>query len=97
MPANMASTEKGIFHRLIASPGPSVAQLANKIKASWNTIAKLKGGFLRDGLMAPKVIPNLDKLGIQLLTFIHMTFGPTILPSQTKEAIEKIQRALTPI
>jgi DNA-binding Lrp family transcriptional regulator len=94
---DMSFIERKIFYGLIAYPELSDSNLAEQIGASRNTIAKLKGRFIREGLILTKMIPDLGMLGARLMNFTHISFHPRIDSKRKKMAADLAQKILTPV
>lgn len=93
----MTTVEKLIYYGLIKYPELSDTNLAEKIKSSRNTIAKLKKKFFEEELIIQKRIPNLKILGFELFMCSHYKLNPRTALFQRQQFIDKIQNELNPI
>ena len=73
----LSKTEKIILHAMVENPDATDLMLANIINMSRHTISKVRKKLEEAGLIAKKVIPNLEKLGFNVLTFSHINFNPS--------------------
>ena len=93
----LTATEKKVFYGFTRYPDLPDHKLAEKIKSSRNTVGDCKRRFYNDGLMAPKRIPSLNKLGIKLLVFTYARPNPRTTRKDRLNGIEMITDVLNPI
>ena len=91
-----SNAEVKVFVGLVTYPGKPDTFIAKEMQVSRNTVASAKKRFLQDGLIYAKVIPNLTKLGLNLLAFIHKKFNPASTVEDRKEATTLVKKELTP-
>jgi len=74
-------TEKNVYYMLVKYP-----ELSDNV--SRHTISRLRRSFEQKNLMRKINLPNLKKLGFEILTFIHIKFDPRNPPDiERNEAI----------
>lgn len=73
---NLSNKEKKVLIALIENPNLTTQKIGEKIKLSRHTIARMKKQFFEKGLIRQIVIPDLNKLGFEILAFYHIKFNP---------------------
>jgi len=73
--------EKKVFITLIQYPEETTQQIGERTHLSRHTIARMKKHFLDIGLLQYLTLPNLEKLGIEILTLYHIRFNPHKAPN----------------
>lgn len=87
--------EKLIFRGMCEFPGMNDIQLAEELGVSRMTVGRARKKFLSSNLISKKVIPNLEKLGFELLTLTHGRFNPS-LTEGLKHYIPKLSETIGP-
>jgi DNA-binding MarR family transcriptional regulator len=83
----LSPKEKKVYSALVAHPTATTQQLGQQVNLSRHTVARMKKNFFQDGLLQTLIIPNLKKLGIEILTFSHIRFNLNKTPSVQELAI----------
>ena len=78
----LSDNEKKVYYALIKYPDLSLIELSKEIGISRHTISKMKKTFIKNNLMKEKNIPNLRKLGFEIISFYHIKFDPKNPPSE---------------
>lgn len=78
----MNEKEKRVLLGLIEEPFLNSTNLAKKISISRNTVNKIKNDLIERDLIRKIVIPDLDKLGFEILAFYHIKYNPNKPPNQ---------------
>jgi len=73
--------EKKVFKTLVEHPTATTQQLGDLVNLSRHTVARMKKKFFEDGLLQTFMLPNLKKLGIEILTLSHISFNLNKTPS----------------
>ncbi len=73
----LSNTEKTIMLAMVKNPDATDLMLAKIVDMSRHTVSKVKHKLEESGLVAKKRIPNLEKLGFNVLTFSHINFNPS--------------------
>ena len=73
---NLSAKEKKVLIALIENPNLPTQKIGEKIKLSRHTIARMKKQFFEKGLIRQIVLPELNKLGFEILAFYHIKFNP---------------------
>ncbi|MCK5024271.1 MAG: Lrp/AsnC family transcriptional regulator [Thermoplasmata archaeon] len=73
----LSNTEKIILHAMVENPDATDLMLADIVNMSRHTISKARKKLEEAVLIAKKRIPNLEKLGFNVLTFSHINFNPS--------------------
>lgn len=77
----MNEKEKRVFLGLVENPSLPLTKLCRKVSVSMNTVTRLKREFVENDLLRRVVIPNLGKLGFEILAFYHIKYNPNRPPS----------------
>jgi len=80
-PATLSPTEQQVFLALIQYPTATTQDIGTMLAVSRHTVARMKNDFLTHGLLRPIVVPDLRRLGFELLTFTHLQFNPHKAPT----------------
>jgi len=73
--------EKQVYCALVEHPAATTQQIGNLVNLSRHTVARMKKKFFEDGLLQMLILPNLKTLGIEILTFYHISFNLNKAPS----------------
>jgi DNA-binding MarR family transcriptional regulator len=73
--------EKKVYRALVEHPIATTQQIGDQVNLSRHTVARMKKKFFEDGLLQMLMLPNLKTLGIEILTFSHISFNPNKAPS----------------
>ena len=80
-----SNTEKKIYCVLIQYPELSDSEIGTKVGVSRHTVSRLRRGFENNNLIRKINLPNLKKLGFEILTFFHIRFDPCNSPDMEKD------------
>lgn len=87
-------TEKNVYYMLVKYPELSDNAVGRELGVSRHTISRLRRSFEQDNLIRRINLPNLKKLGFEILTFIHIRFDPRNPPDMDRnEAIALLSDA----
>ncbi|HDD57582.1 MAG TPA: winged helix-turn-helix transcriptional regulator [Thermoplasmatales archaeon] len=86
---NLSDSEKKVYAMLIKHPNSSDAWIGSKIGVSRHTVSKMKRKFRESNLLKRIIIPNVKKLGFEILAFYHISFDPKNPPD-----VERNENAL---
>jgi len=81
---SFSATEKKVYCMLIKYPYLSDTDIGIKLGVSRHTISRLRRVFENGGLIKKINLPNLQKLGFEILTFSHIRFDPRNPPNMDK-------------
>ena len=70
-----SNTKKKIYCVLIQYPELSDSEIGTKVGVSRHTVSRLRRGFENNNLIRKINLPNLKKLGFEILTFFHIRFA----------------------
>jgi len=79
--AEFSPKEKKVYSALVEHPTATTQQIGNLVDLSRHTVARMKKKFFEDGLLQTFILPDLKKLGIEILTFSHICFNLNKAPS----------------
>jgi DNA-binding CsgD family transcriptional regulator len=79
--------EKKVYIALVEHPTKTTQQIGEIVNLSRHTVARMKKNFFENGLLQTFILPNLKKLGIEILTFSHISFNLNHAPSTQELSI----------
>lgn len=89
----LSHKEKEVFLALVKYPTATTQQIGERVGVSRHTVGRIKNRFFEEGLLRRLVMPDLDKLGFEILAFYHIKFNPDNPPRE--EDIAKLDSAST--
>jgi DNA-binding Lrp family transcriptional regulator len=75
---HLSNMEKNVYWGLIKYPDLSDKAMAEKLSISRTTVSRLRKRFEGKKLMKKMIMPNLKKLGFEILAFYHIKLNPAI-------------------
>ena len=85
----LTRAERKVLVGLVEYPEESDTLIAEKIGVSRNTVANAKRKFLKKEIAFPRVVPNLNKLGLKCLSFRYYKFSSRIPPRYNWYSLNK--------
>ncbi len=82
----LTNKEGDVYCAIVENPDLTNQEIGDKVDLSRHTVSRIKKNFYKQGLLKRLVIPDLEKLGFEILAFYHFRFNPHTPP--TKEEIE---------
>jgi len=79
--------EKKVYSALVQHPTATTQQIGDFVNLSRHTVARMKKNFFEDGLLQTLILPNLKKLGIEILTISHINFNLNKVPNTQELSI----------
>ncbi|MCH8907135.1 MAG: hypothetical protein IH840_08610 [Candidatus Heimdallarchaeota archaeon] len=92
----LTRAEKKVLAGLVKFPEESDTLIAEHIQVSRNTVANAKRKFLSKGICFPRVVPNLQKLGIRLINYSSFKFNSRLTNEDIKTIGKVIQEIMSP-
>lgn len=92
----LTRAERKVLVGLVQFPEESDTLIAEKIGVSRNTVANAKRKFLKKEICFPRVVPNLSKLGLELINFCYFRYNPKISKATRLEVAEEIRETMSP-
>jgi len=89
--------EKEILYELVTSPHKKDDTIARKLDVTRQTVNSTKNKLRSRGIIRTVRIPNLKKLGFELLVFSHSRFKPNMPLSTRGEGVKTALQQNTPI
>ena len=74
----LTENEKKVFYGLVQYPDLPDNRIAEKIKTTRFTVTKIRRRFYEEKLIRTTCIPDIKKLGMNILAFTHSKFNPKI-------------------
>ncbi len=85
--ADLTTVETRIFYGLIEYPDHADNKVAKEIDASRQLVARSRKSFERERLLRTTNIPNIHKLGLEILRFSSLKFNTLVDPEKKEEGI----------
>ncbi len=95
-PVKLTRAERKVLVGLIQYSEESDTFIANEVGVSRNTVANAKRKFMKENIAFPRIVPNLEKLGLKLLVFTYRKFNAKTTLDERKEASRLVKRVLSP-
>jgi len=73
---NFSDNEKNIFCMLVSYPEMSDSDIGREMDVSRHTVSRLRRRFEEKNLIRYIFLPNLKKIGFEILVFSHILFDP---------------------
>lgn len=83
-PMDLTIKEKKVYSTLVEHPTATTQQIGDQVGLSRHTVARMKNQFFDNGLLKLLTLPDLQKLGLDILTFYHISFNPNKAPNTTE-------------
>ncbi len=80
-----SDTEKNAYCMLISYPELSDSEIGRELGVSRHTISRLRRKFEDTNLMSKLTLPNIVKLGFEILGFYHIRFDPRNPPNMDED------------
>ncbi len=78
-------TEKNVYCLIVKYPEMSDDEIGKELGISRHTVSRIRREFEKDNLLRKINIPDLKKLGFQILTFTHIRFDPGNPPDMERD------------
>jgi len=78
---DFSDTEKNVFCMMVSYPEMSDSDIGREIGVSRHTVSRLRRVFEENNLVRKISLPNLQKLGFEILAFYHIRFDPRNPPN----------------
>ncbi len=85
--AELSQKEKSVLCGLVTNPGMTDFDLATKVDVSRQAIADMRRRFTEEGLIKNLRVPNLQKIGCELVSLTHCQFNPRSQFSDRRDGI----------
>lgn len=84
--AKLTPKEKKVYEAVVNHPTITTQAIGDRVNLSRHTVARMKKKFFQEGLLQILILPNLKKLGVEILAVYHISFNPNKAPS-TQELV----------
>lgn len=74
--------EKKVYYTLINNPNATTQKIGDMVGISRHTVSRMKKSFFNNNMLKNITIPNLKKLGFEILAFYPINFNPNKYPSK---------------
>ncbi len=79
---NLNNKEKIVYSTLVQNPNATTQKIGDIVGLSRHTVSRMKKGFFKNNMLKTITIPNLKKLGFEILAFYPINFDPNKHPSE---------------
>jgi len=80
-----SDTQKNVFCMMVGYPEMSDSDIGKEIGVSRHTVSRLRRSFEEEKLIRHIRIPNLQKMGFEILSFYHIRFDPRNPPNMDND------------
>ncbi len=87
---SLTNIEKRVLYGLVNYPNLPDSQISEKISVTRQVISKLKKSFEEDGLIKTIKVPNLKKLGYEILMLSYQHFNPLTPLEKRQKGIQMV-------
>ncbi|MEA2055128.1 MAG: hypothetical protein U9O96_08525 [Candidatus Thermoplasmatota archaeon] len=77
---HLSGNEKIVFHGLVKYPEESDKRIGNLLNVSRHTVSRMRKRFEENGYIKQFKMPNLSKVGFEILAFYHIRYDPSNPP-----------------
>ncbi|RLF39879.1 MAG: hypothetical protein DRN12_06360, partial [Thermoplasmata archaeon] len=77
--------EKKVLIALVENPDATTQTIGDLVGFSRHTVARIKNHLFEEKLFRRIVIPNIEKLGFEILAFHHLNFNPHRCPNDIEK------------
>jgi hypothetical protein len=77
---DLTPKEKKVYNTLVEHPTATTQQIGSLVSLSRHTVARMKKQFFDQGLLQILILPDLKTIGVQILSFYHISFNPNKAP-----------------
>ena len=81
----LSDTEKNVYCMMVSYPEMSDSDIGREIGVSRHTVSRLKKKFKENNVFRKISLPNLQRLGFEILTFYHIKFDPRNSPNMEND------------
>ena len=86
----LSNVEKKVLYGLIRYPDIPDSKIAENIAVTRQVVSKLKKSFEMDGILKTLRVPNLKKLGFEIMAISHFRHNPKIPLDKRGKGIKQI-------
>ena len=87
---HLSENEKIVFYGLIKYPEQSDKKIGELLNISRHTISRMRKKFEEQGYIKQVRIPNLGKIGFEILAFYHIRYDPSNPPEFKEDDIKSL-------
>ena len=91
--ATLNKKKKKVYYTIIKNPNATTQKIGDIVGLSRHTVSRMKKNFFDNNMVKTITIPNLKKLGFEILAFYPIKFNPNKFPK--KEDIEFLDTSST--
>jgi DNA-binding MarR family transcriptional regulator len=84
----MGTIERRVLCGLIEYPDLPDNSLAREVKTTRQAVARIKKRLEKRGVLRTVKVPDLKKLGLEVLSFVHLSFSPDAITSSKAMAVQ---------
>lgn len=72
-------------------------QIAKQVGVSRHTVAKFRRIFFDNNMLLPRLVPNFEGVGLNLMVLIHLRFSPRTEVEKVRRALQSAEEGVSPI
>ena len=78
----LSKKERKVLSSIVKNPDSTTKNIGDIVSLSRHTVSRMRSDFYKKGLLRKIVLPNLNKLGFEILAFYHLKFNPSNPPTE---------------
>lgn len=82
--------EKLVLYALVKYPDMNDGEIAKKVSMTRQSVNKMRKKFEEEGLIKLMRIPDMKKLGFEVMLFVHVSINPKFTMGERKEGIRHV-------
>ena len=86
----LSENEKSVFYGLVRYPEQSDKKIGEILNVSRHTVSRMRKKFEDGGFIKPMKIPDLGKMGFEILAFYHIRYDPSNPPGFEEDDIKSL-------
>lgn len=79
---DLSEKEKKVYIELVKNPNSTTQAIGDIVGLSRHTISRMKNKFFENNLLKNIILPNLNKLGFEIMAFYPIKFNPNHAPKK---------------
>ncbi len=87
---HLTENEKHVFYGLVRYPEEADKKLGEILNISRHTVSRMRRRFEENGYIKTMKIPNLTKIGFEIMAFYHIRYDPSSPPEFDSDGIKSL-------
>lgn len=82
---DLSETEKAVLYGLVRYPQATDKYVSEQLRMSRHTVSRVRRQFEKKGYIRRMTLPDLEKIGLEIVAFYHIRYDPSSPPDFDKE------------